>query len=109
MSTVIEKYEEWVDASNWAASEDENLTYSMLALCGEAGEMADSYKKKLRGDYEKGKRKDQDFRRDMLLEAGDVLHYLVRVLHCLNSNLEEIANMNVEKIEERKKTWDKAS
>lgn len=37
-------------------------------------------------------------------EAGDVLWYLTRLADELGTNLEEIARINVEKLNERKKT-----
>jgi len=50
----------------------DRIAYSLLGLCGEAGEVADKYKKVLRGD----RQRTVQFDVDMALELGDVLWYL---------------------------------
>ena len=73
-------------------------TYDAICLVAEVGEVLDVIKKVER---------DHDFpeesREDLLLECGDVLHYLVHLLDDIGCDLEDAAEANVEKLENRKK------
>ena len=70
-----------------------NLTWS-LALCGEAGELANLTKKTfLHGHpYDPERVKD---------ELGDILWYIAVYAHDIGADLEEIARMNEEKLRRR--------
>ena len=85
-------YEEWVMARGDPSKELGNI-YNVLALAGEAGELANYAKKQWagRGDYTK----------DMRLEIGDILYYLIRVCHDLGIDLAEAQRLNMEKITAR--------
>lgn len=74
------------------------LNYSVVAMVGEAGEVANRFKKVLRDD--KG-RITPEARADLLEESGDVLWYLARICHELDSTLEFVAQYNISKLEER--------
>lgn len=70
------------------------LTNAMLGLAGESGESCDIVKKYLHHGH--------DF--DILKfknELGDVLFYLTEACSCVDSTLEEIAQLNVEKLNAR--------
>jgi|SRR5690242_2230168 len=72
------------------------LYYAVLALCGESGELANKLKKAIRKHAEP----------DALVladELGDVLWYVAAVAQELGLDLETIATMNLEKLEERRK------
>ena len=77
-----------------------DLTYSILGLAGEAGELANIYKKVLRNydgylsDYMKGK---------LIDELGDVLWYVAAVAKDLGTNLDLIAENNLVKLAQRAK------
>lgn len=70
------------------------LTYSVLALCGEAGELANKLKKALRADVKPDPLVLAD-------ELGDVLWYVAAVAHDLGMSLDEVAEMNLEKLRGR--------
>jgi NTP pyrophosphatase (non-canonical NTP hydrolase) len=72
----------------------DGLTYSVLALCGETGELANKLKKHLRA----GTKPDSLVLAD---ELGDVLWYVSAVARELGLDLETVANMNLEKLAER--------
>ena len=69
----------------------DGLVYSVLALCGETGELANKLKKTLRS----GEVPNVPALRD---ELGDVLWYVASVAHELGATLEEVANENLEKL-----------
>ncbi len=71
------------------------LTYSVLALCGEAGELANKLKKAHRA----GRAPDFLVLAD---ELGDVLWYVAAIAHDLGMTLEEVAVMNIEKLAARR-------
>lgn len=79
--------------------EDKRIIYPALGMCGEAGEVADKVKKVIRDN-------NQDFteekKREIAKEIGDVLWYCATLAHDLGFSLEEIAQMNIEKLQSRK-------
>lgn len=72
--------------------------YVGLGLAGEAGEFADKMKKVLRDDAGEV---TPERRLELLLELGDVLWYVVAAASELDSDLAEVAAMNLEKLEDR--------
>ena len=80
--------------------ERDSITYPILGLCNETGEVAGKLKKWKRGDY-------NDFSKDLILkmiadELGDVFWYLAATADDLGYTLEEIAQMNLDKLKNRK-------
>ena len=75
--------------------------YVALGLCGESGEVSDALKKIFRkfGSFENA---PAEKKTHVLKELGDVLWYLNRMATVLGSSLEEVAKMNVEKLQKRK-------
>lgn len=74
------------------------ILYTGLGLCGESGEYADKLKKIMRDDN--GEISDEK-RTAMLKELGDVLWYVAQNARELNSSIEEVAVMNVNKLRGR--------
>ena len=72
----------------------------VLGLCGEAGETADKIKKIIR---DKEGKLSQEARAEVLKELGDVLWYLGSIARYLDAPLSEVAKMNLEKLESRKR------
>lgn len=69
------------------------VLYPTLGLCGEAGEVAEKVKKQVR---------DGVFQRhEVAKELGDVLWYLTNIASDIGYNLNEIANLNIEKLTSR--------
>ncbi|MDQ4121887.1 MAG: nucleoside triphosphate pyrophosphohydrolase family protein [Acidobacteriota bacterium] len=82
---------------------DEELTavsYLALGLNGEAGEVAEQVKKAIRND---GQITDER-RAKILDEIGDVLWYAARIASEFDVSFGEIAQQNVEKLEQRRKS-----
>ena len=64
-----------------------NLGFMALALCGEAGELANLVKK-----VERGSTDMEEAEGDMVEEVTDVFTYLLNIAHLLGMNLEEEFN-----------------
>lgn len=79
--------------------EQYKVVYPALGLNGEAGEVAEKVKKVLRGDSEMTDSK----RQDIALELGDVLWYLAVCANDIGYRLDDIAKMNIKKLEMRQK------
>lgn len=77
----------------------EALQYVVLGLNGEAGEVAEQIKKAMRND---GGEITPERLDALKKELGDVLWYVSRLAGELDTNLAEIAQMNVEKLYARK-------
>ena len=77
----------------------DNLAYPALGLTGEAGEVADKVKKLIR---DAGGVLSQDRREEMIKELGDVLWYLAALATELKVDLDEVAQKNITKVEDRK-------
>lgn len=77
---------------------DGNISYLALAICGEAGELADKVKKVLRD------KQGQFYMPDLTaiaMELGDVLWYVANLAKVLGYDLSDIATLNLEKINGR--------
>jgi NTP pyrophosphatase (non-canonical NTP hydrolase) len=79
-------------------NKDNNYIYPTLGLAGEAGEVSEKIKKIIRD--KKGIVNDED-RRAIEKELGDVLWYISQLSTELNIDLEEVAKRNIEKLESR--------
>lgn len=74
-----------------------SILYPTLGLAGEAGEVAEKVKKIIRD-----KKQIKDERVEICKELGDVLWYLAAVARDIGVTLEDVAMMNIEKLESRK-------
>lgn len=74
------------------------IGYCILGLTGEAGELANKYKKVLRGDKEL----TDSFRNDMIKELGDVQWYVAMLAKELGYSLQEVCNINIAKLQQRR-------
>ena len=74
--------------------------YLTLGLCNEVGEVAGKVKKNIRGDYTNLDPDDIDTM--VADELGDVLWYLAMLSKEIGYTLEEIAQMNLDKLSARK-------
>jgi NTP pyrophosphatase (non-canonical NTP hydrolase) len=85
------------------------LIYPMLGLSGEVGELSEKLKRFFRdNDYEVSMEDPvvempASLRLDMAHELGDVLWYLTAIASDLGYELEEIAGLNLEKLDSRKR------
>lgn len=77
---------------------DCDICYLALALCGEAGEVAEKVKKTIR---DKDGKFSKEMKEAIALELGDVLWYLANIAYTCGYSLSEVANMNIEKVNSR--------
>lgn len=78
--------------------EEAKVVYPTLGLTGEAGEVADKVKKIIRDNN--GQLSDEK-KLEIVKEIGDVLWYCATLSHDLGFTLEEIAQMNYDKLHSR--------
>ena len=76
-----------------------NPIYPTLGLVGESGEVAEKMKKIIR-DHD-GKI-TIDKRQEIIKELGDVLWYVANLCKEFDVSLEEVAKLNIEKLQSRK-------
>lgn len=74
------------------------VSYSVLGICGESGEVAEKIKKIIR---DKDSIISEEDRVLLLKEAGDILWYISKFLSDIGWTLEEAILTNVEKIRDR--------
>jgi len=79
---------------------DNDYIYPTLGLAGEAGEVAEKIKKVYRGDT--GGVMTEEIKQELAKELGDVLWYLTQLATELGLSLEEIAQLNLDKLFSRK-------
>lgn len=81
-------------------SEDTAFQYLGLGLAGESGEVADKLKKSLR-KYGTVQLTDEE-KREVAKELGDVLWYVACLSHHLGFKMDEVAQLNINKLLSRK-------
>lgn len=80
--------------------EESRIVYPTLGLTGESGEVADKVKKVIRDN---GGQFSDERKREIALELGDVMWYVASLAHDLGYSLEEVAQMNLDKLASRMK------
>ena len=78
--------------------ESRRIIYPTLGLTGEAGEVADKVKKVIRDNNDEF---TDDRKQQIALELGDVMWYAATLAHDLGYSLDEICQMNLDKLASR--------
>jgi NTP pyrophosphatase (non-canonical NTP hydrolase) len=76
----------------------QNFVYPLMGLCGESGEVADKLKKVIR---DHGGVLTDPVRDAVASELGDCMWYLAVLAYELDYSLEEIMQMNLDKLQSR--------
>jgi NTP pyrophosphatase (non-canonical NTP hydrolase) len=83
-----------------------NIVYPAMGLAGEAGELCDKIKKHWRNKDVRVQRLEalltEEQVTEIAKELGDVLWYINAMCHELGLNLENVAQMNIEKLRDRR-------
>lgn len=79
--------------------DSQSIIYPALGLTGEAGEVSDKVKKVLR---DKEGNFSDEAKKAIALELSDVMWYCAAMARDLGYSLQEIAQMNIDKLESRK-------
>lgn len=79
--------------------EGQKIIYPTLGLCGESGEVADKVKKVLRDSN--GEFTDEK-KLEIAKEIGDVAWYIAALCRDLGYTMEEVLQMNLDKLASRK-------
>lgn len=77
-----------------------NWTYAGLGLAGETGEISEKLKKAIRDD---GGKISDERRAALKKELGDVLWYVAALCTELGLDMQEVAELNLEKLARRKR------
>lgn len=96
---TFEEYQNKSRETAFYPSLGSNFIYPTLGLVGESGEVAEKIKKILR---DKDGVINEDSRKEIAKELGDVLWYLAQLSSELNLSLDDVAKMNIEKLSSRK-------
>jgi len=98
----FKEYQEKSRVTAMYPNKDNDFTYPVLGLLAEAGEVADKLKKHIRDD---GIHAPSDLsaeqKRELSKELGDVLWYVSQLVTELNGDLDEVAQMNIDKLYSR--------
>lgn len=98
MAMTFHEYEERAHVSARYPDQGKNIYYPTLGLAGESGEIADKVKKILRDD---GGTLTDARREAITKELGDVLWYCAALARELGTNLEAVAQGNIDKLAAR--------
>lgn len=97
-SMTMDEYTEKSQVMAIYPNRGHNLPYTTLGLCGEAGEFAEKVKKSMR---DANGVISEETRKLMLKELSDVLWYVTACATELWSHLDEVAQINLDKIQDR--------
>tara|TARA_R100001377_G_scaffold34013_1_gene18718 strand:- start:14 stop:388 length:375 start_codon:yes stop_codon:yes gene_type:complete len=89
----LKAYSNWVE-TKILTSRSERLVENTLGLVGEAGEVAEKVKKLIRD-------KSKFSNKDIIKELGDVMFYVTALANYHGSDLGEVIEENVKKLESR--------
>lgn len=92
----FKKYQQEAMKTRMADTYEHRIVYSALGLSGEAGELANKVKKIMRGDTDRN-----ELIEGIKSEMGDVLWYLAALCDDLGVELADIAEGNLQKLQDR--------
>lgn len=90
----LNEYQKLAQRTSNARTRSDKIENGLLGLFGEGGECADIFKKYMFQGHEFD-------REHMLKEAGDCMWYVAELVSGLGSTLEEVAQMNIDKLKAR--------
>ena len=92
-------YQDAAESTAIYPDKGDNLYYPALGLAGEAGEVCEKIKKIMRDQRGFITEENEE---ELVKELGDVLWYVANIATEINRNMSEIAEVNLQKLEDRK-------
>jgi NTP pyrophosphatase (non-canonical NTP hydrolase) len=96
---TFDEYQKQAQTTAIYPGKGQNITYPVLGLNGEAGEVAEKLKKIFR---DKNGEFSQEDKFKIVMELGDVLWYLSDIALEMGFSLENVAILNIQKLSSRK-------
>ncbi len=90
----VSEYQECVKRTCAATEHEDIIKLALIGMAGELGEIAEPLKKYLWGDHSFA-------RSDLKNEIGDLLWYLATLCNTFNIDLEQVMQLNIEKLQRR--------
>ena len=104
MMKDLDEYQNWTDEVSEYMKLDYEIEildiYPILGLAGEVGELVDKIKKNYRNRYGMW---SEEFKEEIKKELGDILFYFARIAKYFGWTISEIAELNKQKLLDRKK------
>lgn len=101
--TAFSEYDEAALSTVTYPDAGTNTIYPALKLAGESGEVADKIGKLWRNHgWIQGSEYSIDTKMEILKELGDVLWYISALARELDCTLEDVANLNIDKLADRR-------
>jgi NTP pyrophosphatase (non-canonical NTP hydrolase) len=97
---TFEEYQKKAEITVIYPDKGHNLVYTVLGLVGESGEVAEKVKKVIRDKKGIIDKEDKEL---LAKELGDVLWYLAMSSQELGTSLEQVAELNIKKLQDRYK------
>jgi len=97
---TFDEYQQAALKTSRAADQPDELFHRVLGLVGEAGEVAEKFKKFIRDLDSDISRLDKE---DMTKELGDILWYIAVLGDYLGVPLDDVATKNIAKLADRQK------
>lgn len=95
----FKEYQKFAESVAQYPNRGHNFIYATLGLVGESGEVAEKIKKLIR---DKDPKLTEEFKKEVLKEAGDVLWFIATLAYEMGADIEEVAKLNIEKLYSRK-------
>src|SRR5437762_9475646 len=95
---TLEEYQKLAHKTALPVKIEGSLTYPVLGLAGEIGELINKFKKIYRDDNGAVTEKKKA---EILEELGDVLWYVSEIAGAFGASLEDVAKTNIEKLAAR--------
>ena len=96
---TFEEYQTQADSTAMYPDMGNNFIYPTLGLAGETGEVVEKVKKIIRDD---GSAVSEEKKEEIKKELGDVLWYIARLSAELGFTINEVAELNIKKLNSRK-------
>jgi NTP pyrophosphatase (non-canonical NTP hydrolase) len=101
---TFNEYQDECAKTDVGTSAQDNLKpgwmYYVLGIGGETGELLEKIKKLFRDDYGE---MTEERKKAVILEMGDMMWYMARLCSHLGVKFDQVALMNVDKLQSRKK------